>query len=154
MAQRLADATSQAVIQGKYKNSKDAIDALKSGVLQYKDENGNMVKVSEEDISRLENTTKTKSQDIVKTYRDSKSGADQGFFGPMGKSLATAGDQLGKFAGWAGEKFGEFISWAKKLLHFLAELVNGLVNAGVTLKMHSQTLGKLFRILVEIFGKA
>ena len=114
LAQRLADATSQAVIQGKYKNSKDAIDALKSGVLQYKDENGNMVKVSEEDISRLENTTKTKSQDIVKTYRDSKSGADQGFFGPMGKSLATAGDQLGKFAGWAGEKFGEFISWAKK----------------------------------------
>ena len=114
LAQRLADATSQAVIQGKYKNSKDAIDALKSVFFKYKDQNGNMVKVSEEDISRLENTTKTKSQDIVKTYRDSKSGADQGFFGPMGKSLATAGDQLGKFAGWAGEKFGEFISWAKK----------------------------------------
>lgn len=113
-ASLIANAISQDVINGKYKNSKDALEALKGKTIEYKDENGNMVKVSEEDISRLENTTKTKSQDIVKTYRDSKSGADQGFFGPMGKSLATAGDQLGKFAGWAGEKFGEFISWAKK----------------------------------------
>ncbi len=113
-ASLIANAISQDVINGKYKNSKDALEALKGKTIEYKDENGNMVKVSEEDISRLENTTKTKSQDIVKTYRDSKSGADQGFFGPMGRSLATAGDQLGKFAGWAGEKFGEFISWAKK----------------------------------------
>ena len=113
-ASLIAAAISQGVISGKYKNSTDALEALKGKTAEYKDENGNMVKVSEEDISRLENTTKTKSQDIVKTYRDSKSGADQGFFGPMGKSLATAGDQLGKFAGWAGEKFGEFISWAKK----------------------------------------
>ena len=113
-ASLIANAISQDVINGKYKNSKDALEALKGKTIEYKDENGNMVKVSEEDISRLENTTKTKSQDIVKTYRDSKSGADQGFFGPMGKSLATAGDQLGKFAGWAGEKFGEFISWAKR----------------------------------------
>lgn len=113
-ASLIANAISQDVINGKYKNSKDALEALKGKTIEYKDENGNMVKISEEDISRLENTTKTKSQDIVKTYRDSKSGADQGFFGPMGRSLATAGDQLGKFAGWAGEKFGEFISWAKK----------------------------------------
>lgn len=113
-ASLIAAAISQGVISGKYKNSTDALEALKGKTAEYKDENGNMVKVSEEDISRLENTTKTKSQDIVKTYRDSKSGADQGFFGPMGKSLATAGDQLGKFAGWAGEKFGEFISWAKR----------------------------------------
>lgn len=162
LAQRLADATSQAVIQGKYKNSKDAIDALKSGVLQYKDENGNMVKVSEEDISRLENTTKTKSQDIVKTYRDSKSGADQGFFGPMGKSLATAGDQLGKFAGWAGEKFGEFISWAKKagsdawngITSFFGGIGQWFSDRWGDIKNAFSNVGKLFRISVEIFGKA
>lgn len=113
-ASLIAAAISQDVISGKYKNSTDALEALKGKTAEYKDENGNMVKVSEEDISRLENTTKTKSQDIIKSYRDSKSGADQGFFGPMGKSLATAGDQLGKFAGWAGQKFGEFAGWANK----------------------------------------
>ena len=113
-ASLIAAAISQDVISGKYKNSTDALEALKGKTAEYKDENGNMVKVSEEDISRLENTTKTKSQDIIKSYRDSKSGADQGFFGPMGKSLATAGDQLGRFAGWAGQKFSEFAGWANK----------------------------------------
>ena len=113
-ASLIAAAISQDVISGKYKNSTDALEALKGKTAEYKDENGNMVKVSEEDISRLENTTKTKSQDIIKSYRDSKSGADQGFFGPMGKSLATASDQLGRFAGWAGQKFGEFAGWATK----------------------------------------
>ena len=113
-ASLIAAAISQDVISGKYKNSTDALEALKGKTVEYKDENGNMVKVSEEDISRLENTTKTKSQDIIKSYRDSKSGADQGFFGPMGKSLATASDQLGRFAGWAGQKFGEFAGWATK----------------------------------------
>ena len=113
-ASLIAAAISQGVISGKYKNSTDALEALKGKTVEYKDENGNMVKVSEEDISRLENTTKTKSQDIIKSYRDSKSGADQGFFGPMGKSLATAGDQLGRFVGWAGQKFGEFAGWANK----------------------------------------
>lgn len=114
LAQRMADATSQAVIQGKYKNSTEAIEALKNGTLQYKDENGKMVTANIDDINRLESSTKDKSKEIVKTYQDSKSGVDQGFFGPMGRSLAWAGDQLGKFAGWAGQKFGEFIAWAKK----------------------------------------
>lgn len=104
----MADATSQAVIEGKYKNSTEALKALKDGTLEYKDENGNMVKASTEDIANLEGQVKEKSQEIVKSYRDSKSGADQGFFGPMGKSLAQAGQWLGDLAGTAGQELGKF----------------------------------------------
>lgn len=107
-SQMLANMVANGMLEGKYNSMSHAIESLKGDTIEYKDENGNMVKVSSEDISRLEGTVKDKTREIAKSYRDSKSGADQGFFGPMGRSLAQVGDWMGQMANTAGTEMGKF----------------------------------------------
>ena len=121
-----ANAAAQAVISGKYRNTEEAIKALKNGTLEYKDENGNMVKANVDDISKLEGETKKKSKEIIKTYNDSMTGVDQGFFGPMGVSLNWASENISKFAGKAGVEFGKVANYAKTKA---SEAWNGLTSA-------------------------
>ena len=121
-----ANAAAQAVISGKYRNTEEAIKALKNGTLEYKDENGNMVKASVDDIDRLEGETKKKSKEITKAYNESMTGVDQGFFGPMGVSLSWAGENIAKFASKAGVEFGKFANHAKTKA---SEAWNGLTSA-------------------------
>lgn len=109
-ASLVADAVAHSVITGKYENTRDAIKALKNGTLEYKDENGKMVKANSDDVDRLETTIQGKSRDIVRDYNSTASGAKAGFFGPMGVSLNNAGKAVGDFADKAGQKLGE---WAK-----------------------------------------
>lgn len=121
-----ANATAQAVISGKYRNTEEAINALKNGTLEYKDENGNMVKANVDDIGRLEGETKKKSKEITKTYNDSMTGVDQGFFGPMGVSLSKVGEDISNLASKAGVEFGKFANHAKTKA---SEAWNGLTSA-------------------------
>jgi len=121
-----ANTIAQTVISGKYRNTEEAIKALKDGTLEYKDENGNMVKANVDDIGRLEGETKKKSKEITKAYNDSMTGADQGFFGPMGVSLSWAGENIAKFANKAGVEFGKFANHAKTKA---SEAWNGLTSA-------------------------
>lgn len=121
-----ANATAQAVISGKYRNTEEAINALKNGTLEYKDENGNMVKANVDDIGRLEGETKKKSKEITKTYNDSMTGVDQGFFGPMGVSLSKVGEDISNLAKNAGVEFGKFANHAKTKAN---EAWNGLTSA-------------------------
>ena len=121
-----ANTIAQTVISGKYRNTEEAIKALKDGTLEYKDENGNMVKANVDDIGRLEGETKKKSKEITKAYNDSMTGADQGFFGPMGVSLSWAGENIAKFASKAGVEFGKFANHAKTKA---SEAWNGLTSA-------------------------
>lgn len=121
-----ANAAAQAVISGKYRNTEEAIKALKNGTLEYKDENGNMVKANVDDIDRLEGETKKKSKEITKAYNESMTGVDQGFFGPMGVSLSWAGENISKFASKAGVEFGKFANHAKTKA---SEAWNGLTSA-------------------------
>ena len=121
-----ANAAAQAVISGKYRNTEEAIKALKDGTLEYKDENGNMVKANTNDISKLEDETKRKSKEITKAYNDSMTGADQGFFGPMGVSLSKAGAWVSKFVNGAAVEFGKF---ANNTGRKASEAWNGLTSA-------------------------
>ena len=121
-----AGAVAQAVISGKYRNTEEAIKALKNGTLEYKDENGNMVKANVDDIGRLEGETKKKSKEITKAYNESMTGADQGFFGPMARSLAKTGEDIGVFASNASVEFGKFANHAKTKA---SEAWNGLTSA-------------------------
>lgn len=121
-----ANATAQAVISGKYRNTEEAIKALKNGTLEYKDENGNMVKANTNDISKLEDETKKKSKEITKAYNDSMTGADQGFFGPMGVSLSKAGAWVSNFVNGAAVEFGKF---ANNTGRKASEAWNGLTSA-------------------------
>lgn len=121
-----ANAAAQAVISGKYRNTEEAIKALKNGTLEYKDENGDMVKANVDDVSRLEVETKKKSKEITKAYYDSMTGVDQGFFGPMGVSLSWAGENISKFASKAGVELGKFANHAKAKA---SEAWNGLTSA-------------------------
>ena len=121
-----ANAAAQAVISGKYRNTEEAIKALKDGTLEYKDENGNMVKANTNDISKLEDETKRKSKEITKAYNDSMTGVDQGFFGPMGVSLSKAGAWVSKFVNGAAVEFGKF---ANNTGRKASEAWNGLTSA-------------------------
>ena len=121
-----ANAAAQAVISGKYRNTEEAIKALKNGTLEYKDENGNMVKANTNDISKLEDETKKKSKEITKAYNDSMTGADQGFFGPMGVSLSKAGAWVSNFVNGAAVEFGKFANNTGKKAN---EAWNGLTSA-------------------------
>ena len=105
-----ADAVSQAVISGKYKNTQDAIKALKDGTLQYKDEHNNMTKANSGDVERLEGTIRGKANDIVRDYNNTASGAKAGFFGPMGVSLNNAGKAVGN---WARDAGNALSNWAR-----------------------------------------
>ncbi|MBB1549974.1 hypothetical protein HG449_003880, partial [Candidatus Saccharibacteria bacterium] len=120
------DTIMQGIISGKYKNTKQAIDDLKKGTLEYKDENGNMVKVNGDDITRLEGTIQDKTKKATKAYNDSMTGADQGFFGPMARSLAKTGEDIGVFASNASVEFGKFANHAKTKA---SEAWNGLTSA-------------------------
>lgn len=143
-----ANAIAQAVISGKYKNTEEAIDALKNGTLEYKDENGNMVKANVDDIGRLEGETEKKSKEITKTYNDSMTGADQGFFGPMGVSLSRAGEDISNLASNAGVEFGKFANHAKTKAR---EAWNGLTSAfsGV-----ANWAGERWNDIVKVFSGA
>ena len=121
-----ANAAAQAVISGKYRNTEEAIKALKDGTLEYKDENGNMVKANTNDISKLEDETKRKSKEITKAYNDSMTGVDQGFFGPMGVSLSKAGAWVSNFVNGAAVEFGKFANNIGKRAN---EAWNGLTSA-------------------------
>ena len=120
------DTIMQGIISGKYKNTKQAIDDLKKGTLEYKDENGNMVKVNGDDITRLEGTIQDKTKKATKAYNDSMTGVDQGFFGPMARSLAKTGEDIGVFASNASVEFGKFANHAKTKA---SEAWNGLTSA-------------------------
>ena len=126
IASLAADTIMQGLISGKYKNTKQAIDDLKKGTLEYKDENGNMVKVNSADITRLEGNIQDKTKKATKAYNDSMTGVDQGFFGPMGRSLAKTGEDIGAFAGNAKVEFGKFANHVKSKGD---EAWNGLTNA-------------------------
>lgn len=126
IASLAADTITQGLISGKYKNTKQAIDDLKKGTLEYKDENGNMVKVNSADITRLEGNIQDKTKKATKAYNDSMTGVDQGFFGPMGRSLAKTGEDIGAFAGNAKVEFGKFANHAKTKA---SEAWNGLTSA-------------------------
>lgn len=125
VAQATSDATS-----GKYKSMKDALKDLTSKTFEYKDANGNMVKVSKEEIAGLSGKIQEETQRIKKSYQESMSGADQGFFGPMGRSLRWAGDGIADLAGkagrWLGKMAGDFGKSARDAWNGFTGALGGL----------------------------
>lgn len=100
----------QKTLAGEYNNVEDAVNDLKDKYAEYTDENGKKSKLNAEEVADMESRISSSMGEVKKAYRDTMSGADQGFFGPMGVSLSKVGGWIGQFVSESAKKIGE---WAK-----------------------------------------
>lgn len=97
----------QDTLAGKYGSVKEAVNDLKDKYSEYTDENGKKSKLNSDQVKQMSDKVGENLKDMEKKYKDHMSGADQGFFGPMGVSLRTAGTWFGDLAKEGGKKLGE-----------------------------------------------